>query len=316
MISCHLNFRSNKVSIYVPPIKSQGIKTKLVPWINKLIALSNIEFDCWIEPFVGTCVVALNIQAKEYYLSDSNPHLIEFYLAVQSGKINTQKVREFLIKEGRILGDKGGDYYYNVRDRFNQRFDPLDFLFLNRACFNGMIRFNGHGKFNVPFCKKNERFTKSYITKICNQVKKIEEFFKCANIHLACTKFDKAMFPDEPNCILYCDPPYIDRYSDYFNNWTNENELQLFDMLKDYRSYFILSTWHHNKYRNNIYINKIWNRFNIYTCEHFYHLGGRETNRNSMTEALVTNICFTSVKKTILDEKPKNIQLTLPDVDI
>lgn len=49
----------------VPPIKSQGIKTKLVPWIEKNIPL---DFDgTWIEPFMGTGVVGFNIQAKKTY---------------------------------------------------------------------------------------------------------------------------------------------------------------------------------------------------------------------------------------------------------
>jgi DNA adenine methylase len=46
------------VKILVPPIKCQGIKTKLVPLI-----LSNVgELSCgkWIEPFMGSCVVGLN----------------------------------------------------------------------------------------------------------------------------------------------------------------------------------------------------------------------------------------------------------------
>lgn len=39
--------------VIVPPIKSQGIKTKLVPWINDLIAKSGLDlaYTNWIEPF-------------------------------------------------------------------------------------------------------------------------------------------------------------------------------------------------------------------------------------------------------------------------
>ena len=43
--------------IMVPPIKSQGIKTKLVPWIKALIPEAKGR---WIEPFMGTGVVAFN----------------------------------------------------------------------------------------------------------------------------------------------------------------------------------------------------------------------------------------------------------------
>jgi len=52
---------------------------------------------------------------------------------------------------------------------------------------------------------------------------------------------------------------------------------------------FILSTWHSNKYRENEYLKTIWKKFELVTKEHFYHLGGSESNRNSMLEALILN---------------------------
>jgi len=36
----------------VPPIKSQGIKTKLVDWIAANV--EEIKYDRWVEPFMGT----------------------------------------------------------------------------------------------------------------------------------------------------------------------------------------------------------------------------------------------------------------------
>ena len=49
------------MSVIVPPIKSQGIKTKLVPWINDVILQSGLDLPNtnWIEPFFGTGVVGL-----------------------------------------------------------------------------------------------------------------------------------------------------------------------------------------------------------------------------------------------------------------
>lgn len=55
--------------IIVPPIKSQGIKTKLVPWIKE--CASHVSYDRWVEPFMGTGVVAFNIQPKSALLCDS-----------------------------------------------------------------------------------------------------------------------------------------------------------------------------------------------------------------------------------------------------
>ena len=47
------------MKVIVPPIKSQGIKTKLVPWIKDLVNRAN-QKGKWIEPFLGTGVVAFN----------------------------------------------------------------------------------------------------------------------------------------------------------------------------------------------------------------------------------------------------------------
>jgi len=45
--------------------------------------------------------------------------------------------------------------------------------------------------------------------------------------------------------------------------------------------------WHSNTYQTNSYLDHFADHATIRTQEHFYHLGASETNRNSMTEALI-----------------------------
>ena len=52
-----------KTTVIVPPIKCQGIKTKLVSSIKSLADQQN--FDRWIEPFFGLGLVAFNLQPKK-----------------------------------------------------------------------------------------------------------------------------------------------------------------------------------------------------------------------------------------------------------
>jgi len=157
--------------IIVPPIKSQGIKTKLSSWIKE--CAKSVKFERWVEPFLGTGAVAFNVNPQCALLCDNNPHIINFYTEMQGGAIAGRKARGFLEKEGEKIFSSGGGYYYTVRERFNEKKNPLDFLFLNRACFNGMMRFNGKGQFNVPFCRKPERFAPALISKICNQIDRV-----------------------------------------------------------------------------------------------------------------------------------------------
>ncbi len=94
-----------------------------------------------MSPFLGSGVVLFNINPQRALVSDSNPHLINFYQSMQNKTLNHQSVRHFLEQEGKKLLETGENHYYFIRNRFNQYFDSHDFLFLNRACFNGLMRF-------------------------------------------------------------------------------------------------------------------------------------------------------------------------------
>ena len=289
----------------VPPIKSQGIKTKLVPWIKSIVP---DDFSGrWIEPFMGTGVVAFNVAPSKAILCDTNPHIINVYTQIARGEITPGIVKAYLIKEGDALLRIGEDHYYYIRDRFNAEHNPLDFLFLNRAGFNGMIRFNRKGGFNIPFCRKPARFAQAYVTKIVNQVSWVLSVIAAGNYTFACQDFNATLSNVEPGDMVYCDPPYIGRHVDYFNGWDAEREHCLFNVLDKFPGKFILSTWHHNDYRSNEFIEALWSKYSILTKEHFYHVGGSEENRNPMIEALVTNFVANSKFVSI----PQTDQLSL-----
>ena len=293
------------MKVHVPPIKSQGIKTKLVQWIKSIIPE---DFNgVWIEPFMGTGVVAFNIIPKRAILGDTNPHLINFYNSILKKEITPKIAKLYLQKEGRKLFENGAEHYYLIRERFNKEKYPLDFLFLNRSCFNGMIRFNRKGGFNVPFCRKPERFAKAYITKIVNQIEYIYNLLQLKNFTFVCQDFSETIQNGKSGDIIYCDPPYIGRHTEYFNGWDEKKEFELNKQLSNTPSNFILSTWHSNIFRENHYIKTIWKKYNLITREHFYHLGGKEKNRNSMLEALITNYDVNPVE----EEPIKKVKLTL-----
>ena len=275
------------MKVKIPPIKSQGIKTKLVPWIRDIMPKK--ANGTWIEPFTGTSVVGFNLAHTKAFMCDINPHLINFYKDVQNNIITPLCARQYLTAEGEKLLRYGDKYYYEVRDRFNREGSSLDFLFLNRAGFNGMIRFNQKGKFNIPFCRRPNRFAQAYVTKIVNQIDYVSRTLKEKDVSFKCQSFKETLLSGESGDIIYCDPPYIDRHADYYNSWTDEHEYCLFEMLSSTKNRFILSTWHHNRFRKNKYIDLLWKKFNVHTRKHFYHVGGKESNRHSMTEAIVTN---------------------------
>lgn len=306
------------MKVIVPPIKSQGIKTKLVPWIMDLAPKVSGK---WIEPFLGTGVVAINSRYKKAILNDTNPHIINFYKGIQQKTITAQLMRQYLVNEGKLLseaGNNGYEHYLKVRTRFNNgEFSPYDFIFLSRAGFNGMMRFGSKGNWNIPFCKKPDRFAQAYITKIANQVFSVSKIIQPEPDWVFYNKSFADIIPlSTENDIIYCDPPYYGRHVDYYNGWTERDEELLFNLLAETKAKFILSTWHHNDWRENEMIKKYWNRFNIVTKDHFYHNGGNIENRRTIVEALVCNFdtgAFSGHNHGLKEKKnTEHLQLQLP----
>ena len=223
---------------------------------------------------------------------DSNPHIINFYNGVLNGEVTPQNMREYLQHEGNLLAaaDEDGYVHYRaVKDRFNTNHSPFDFIFLSRAGFNGMMRFNRRGQWNIPFCKKPKRFAPAYITKICNQITAAQRIIQANHWEFHNQNFLETINHAQAGDLIYCDPPYFGRYVDYYNGWTENDEEALYNALLNTPAHFILSTWHHNEFRANEMMDRFWNHFHVETQEHFYHGGGKIENRHAMIEALVFN---------------------------
>lgn len=275
--------KPNKV--IVPPLKIQGIKTKLVEFI-----MTNITWDGegrWIEPFFGSGVVLFNVQPQRALVSDINPHIIRFYRSIYTGEITASKVRAYLEIEGDKLSQRGEKYYYEVRRRFNESEDPLDFLFLNRASFNGIIRFNKKGEFNVPFCRKPDRYRVAYITKIVNQVKAVQEVMRDKEWEFRVASWQDSVRLAKAGDFVYMDPPYVGRYADYYTRWTDKEAIELAQCASSIPCGFALSMWKENRYRHNDHI-YMWSGHTVERAyAHFYHVGATENLRNSMIEVLL-----------------------------
>lgn len=103
-----------------------------------------------IEPFVGGGSVFLNSEKHaDYLLADVNPDLINLYqmLAVVPDEVEVKARWMF-------ENMRSPDGYELIRSEFNaQTLDATEraaaFLYLNRHCFNGLMRYNRANKFNV-----------------------------------------------------------------------------------------------------------------------------------------------------------------------
>ncbi len=286
-------------NVKVPPVKCQGIKTKLVPFIAKSIVWDGS--GKWVEPFLGSGVVLFNILPQRAFVADTNKHIIQVYKDIQSGTIDEMVVLEYLEKHGKILVEEGEEYYYEMRDQFNALGGSLRFLFLNRSCFNGMMRFNSSGEFNVPFNHKPNRYRKAYVTKIVNQVAYIRKILKNRDWTFHAIDWKETYHNVNANDFVYLDPPYIGRHTDYYNTWTDEDAVELAERTLELDAGYALSMWKKNKYRENDHLEDHWDGLTEETFSHFYHIGPSESLRNKMIEALMIKPGYVA-EESVIDE--------------
>lgn len=186
-----------------PLLKWAGGKARLASQISK--ALEGPCEGTYFEPFVGSAAVFLHLKSNglvgRAVLSDANNKLIEVHRAVRD---NVDGVLHYL---SLLPVEEYRERYYEVREDYN--IGPwagpehaARFLWLNRACFNGLYRENRKGQYNVPVGK----YTRLSIPS--------EEHFRAVSELLKDTELvaagfevvlDRAREEDQ----VYCDPPYV-----------------------------------------------------------------------------------------------------------
>ena len=273
----------------IPPIKCQGKKTKLVSHIKELYSKLKLDNSVYYEPFMGSGIVGFNIEPERAIFSDNNPYIIKFYNSIKSNEIDLDTIRIFLEEEGKKLLESGKDYYNLVRDRFNKDGNILDFLFLNRCCFNGLMRFNRNGKFNVPYCKKDDKLSSDYIDKIIDQVKKVKELLdRHPDWQFICSDWKDIVKNAKEEDIIYCDPPYLGLFSTYYTEYDINNEKELQDFLNNIcKSKWIYSSWKENKDKTNEFILDLIGKYDSIDIEHRYQIGSKNEYRNKVVEILI-----------------------------
>ncbi|EDA8690411.1 TPA: Dam family site-specific DNA-(adenine-N6)-methyltransferase [Salmonella enterica subsp. enterica serovar Muenchen] len=180
-----------------PFLKWAGGKYSLLPELDRLIPAGKRL----IEPFVGGGSVFLNSDKHErFLLADINADLINLYqmLAVVPDSVIAEAMKAF-----RHLND--AENYTVIREAFNAwQLNAVEraaaFLYLNRHCFNGLMRYNLDGFFNVGWGK----YKAPYFPE-----KELMAFRKKSS---ACVfmnaGFERTLRLAGDGDVVYCDPPY------------------------------------------------------------------------------------------------------------
>lgn len=289
--------------VIISPIFYMGNKKKLIK--KNLIDLFPNNIDKMIDLFGGSAIVSMNTKANQYFINDTDEHLIELYNLFKNNKaediINhiNMRIDEYGLARERTKRnefkdkDKIEQYkkaYMSFRDYYNKNKNTLDFYTLMFYSFSQQFRFNSKGDFNMPcgndcFSKTNEE----YIKNGCN-------FFSGNNVFLFSNDFRSLKIDNlTDKDFVYLDPPYLNTTATYNENegWTIKDEEDLYDLCENLNNKnikFGLSNVFANKDVENTKIIE-WcdkNNWNVYTFDKFSYMACGKGNSNAK-EVFITN---------------------------
>lgn len=240
-----------------PFVKWAGGKRQLLGRISERMPQ---DFNNYYEPFIGGGAVLFELQPDNAVINDINPSLINAY------RIIANYPEEFIMKVQKLdakIGDDGKEYYYSLREHYNDKLmkEEFDielaalFVFINKHCFNGLYRVNGKGLFNVPY--NNSRRESIDIDSIMDD----SQYLK--NVTVLQGDFEEACQNAGRGDFVFFDSPYAPLNPTSFESYTkegfdvesHERLAALFDELTN-RGCYCMLTNHNTDFINQLYGDK------------------------------------------------------------
>lgn len=291
-----------------PFVKWAGGKGSLLNQLNNYypLELKNGKIECYIEPFVGGGAVLIDIlqnyDVKEAYAFDINIDLINSYNVIKNNVEELITNLKLLEKEYLNLEkDDRKKYFYNIRKQYNSYRitkdemslqKAIEFIFLNRTCFNGLYRVNKNGDFNVPMGNyKNPT--------ICDEenLRALSELIKNVNFEYGDYKASQKYI--KKNTFVYFDPPYRPlNITSGFTSYTKENfddenqkELALYykELNNNNVKVMLSNSNPKNTNKEDCFFENIYKGFNINEVYAKRMINANSNGRGEISELLITN---------------------------
>jgi DNA adenine methylase len=181
---------------------------QLLKWVgNKqrfAAEIANIfpsKFNKYIEPFVGSGAVLGAIAPQRGIAGDILSPLIDMWNILKS---DPQLLYNHYKKcwESYVINPK--ETYTRTLASYNEKPNPLDFVFISRSCYGGVIRFTKQGKMSTPIGPHKPISPESFKERIILWRTRVK------NTTFLQTSFENTMNQAAKDDIIYCDPPYVD----------------------------------------------------------------------------------------------------------
>lgn len=181
-----------------PFLKWAGGKYRLLPRIMGALPAGTRL----VEPFVGSGAVWLNAPYPLALEADINPDLAVLYGVVrEEGEAFIERCRPLFTPKTNTAAA-----FYEFRARFNAASAPAEraalLLYLNRHAYNGLVRYNAAGGYNVPF----GRYKAPYFPE--QEMRAFVRRARAGRTEFVTLDFRDVFRRLRPGDVVYADPPY------------------------------------------------------------------------------------------------------------
>jgi DNA adenine methylase len=262
-----------------PFLRWAGSKQRL---LRQLLPLVPATFERYYEPFLGSAALFFLLLPPDAVLSDTCEELIATYEAVRG---NPNVVLRHLAG----MNPKDRDYFYAVREKRSR--GPYkrgaEFIFLNRAGWNGLYRVNSLGQYNVPYgAPKTSGLVDPKHLRECSKA------LQRPTIRIRAADFESAVTNARRGDFVYFDPPYVTGHNnngfiDYNQNlfsWNDQIRLaKLVNNLSERGVKVLLTNADHRQVR------EMYSGFKMIKIHRASTIAGDLSARTSVTEIAVRN---------------------------
>ena len=184
------------------PIPYQGSKRIIA---NEILRFFPKKIDRFIEPFAGSAAMSIAsaffYKANQFLINDINEPLIGLWDKIVNRP--EEIVRDYHeIWTGQLGNEE--EYYYQIRQKFNETQEPKYLLFLLAKCVKAAVRYNSEGNFNQsPDKRRKGRMPENMrydIISVSNLLKGKTLFYSM--------DYEKILNMATPDDLVYMDPPY------------------------------------------------------------------------------------------------------------
>jgi DNA adenine methylase len=183
------------------PIPYQGSKRRLADKILAYLPAAQRLF----EPFCGSAAISLasayHHRADTFFLNDINQPLADLWRQIiqQPERLIAQYSELWYAQLGREK-----EYYYTIRDRFNQTHQAHDFLYLLARCVKASVRYNSNGEFNQSPDNRRKGMRPETLARHINHATVLLR----GRTTISSMDYREALAETGPADVVYLDPPY------------------------------------------------------------------------------------------------------------